>query len=155
MVFIQAWRLQAQPPHWQLGVNFPLLALHINHPWVLSLWRGGEPPASAVATIPHPWYLEYDWNSWKNQHSRSARQAVDLCNTELCPLILLLNQQETFLIQIWANIFISDEVKHKAANVCKFPKRQTLNDSLPMWFRLSSRSCLWRVRRSDVSCCSI
>lgn len=31
MVFIQAWRLQARPPHWQLGVNFPLLGPPITH----------------------------------------------------------------------------------------------------------------------------
>lgn len=93
MVFIQAWKLQARPPHWQLGVNLPLLNPPITHLWLLPLWRGGELSSSAAASVPRPWYLK--------------------CNTRETFCFQLPNFEQTLSV-------ISVEAPQKPATVCKF-----------------------------------
>lgn len=86
MVFIQAWRLQARPPHWQLGVNFPLLAAQPS--FISDCCHSGEVENHQLQLQP-PFHIHDTPNTTvtvlKDQRLPYARLNMDGHNTELFP----------------------------------------------------------------------
>lgn len=106
MVFIQAWRLQARPPRWQLGVNFPPFS---------------APPPSLISECchsggveEHPHQLEPPFHTL---HTFNTPARVGESSVPTPPGCLRIpatlrtscsssdptNKQETFLTQVRAN----------------------------------------------------
>lgn len=145
MVFIQAWKLQARPPHWQLGVNFPLL----------------DPPLSLISDCCHsgevenyqhqlqpPFHILDTSNATVKNKSLFTRLSLGRCNTAIFPTDVTIKHTGNFLYsasKFWAN------TTWVHSSVLKINKKQQPSASFPndkLWMSccagiINRHNCYW------------